>query len=201
MTKNTRNTLLITFGVAAGVALLVAAGYFGISGRAPTEAEKALLVTARDLAPYGITASDSPACETWSAKRNLDFSLEIEYEYDADADPDSDGDVTWFLCQAEINLTPREGRKSFHMTVAAYRTGFFLGGGKITCVEVPGLVAIGEQNYAARLVVGTQTVGNIVVTQKGDTVLSLIFTGVQIDDPDILRELLAPRLARIGAKR
>jgi len=174
-------------------ALLVYVAVRGIGARQPTREEKRLLLTVGALEDYGVGDPTASQCEVWTAKWNVDRSLELEYEYDTDRHPQ--GRRRFYLdSEAEINRSVRDARESYSMSVAAYKVGMALAGGvKVRAWDRS--LSAGDQSYVADLLRDDEPVGNIVVVRQGRVLHSLIIIGLYFTKAEDLGSLLAPVLA------
>jgi len=186
---------LIVLGILAAallaLVLLFWIGARGVSSRPPTQAEKRLLVPASRLGAWGIADLKPGTCERYVAKRNLDGSLELEYEYDSDRDPESQK-YLFFKSEAEINSSLDDATTSFRMQIVAYRTGMWAVRRRME--ELPDLLSLGDQSYAAVIRHDEEPIGNIAVVRQGKIVHSLVIIGVYFSEPKDLEALLCPVL-------
>lgn len=191
--------LLAVFGGGL-VMLVVCGGLFyvgmtGISNREPTEAERAVVLTATDFAPhYGSQPQRLAEREVWNTKRNFDGTLEIEYEYDQDLAPGGD-DVLAVLSSVELHPSESSARESFNMLIGAYKIGFGISG--VQAREQSGsMPGMDQTHYSLILNQNQFPVGNMVVVRAGQRVHGLVVIGVYFDDPAALGELLRPTVDR-----
>lgn len=168
-------------GMICVAAALVYFGARGISSRAPTDAEKRLVLDAAALEPYG--AQPDAKCGTYRAKRHLDASLEIEYEHDCE------GADLYVVSGAEIARSTRDARQSYPLAIGAYRTGMLFGE-NIKLQPRADLLTIGDQHYAALVTKDGKPIGNVFVVRQGRVVHSLLLIGLYFDDRETVEELM-----------
>ena len=183
------------FAVLASV-IVLGVSVVGCSSSEVQDDEKKLLVTVRDLEAYGVVVADPTEGETFLSKRNLDGSTEIEYEYDSEKDP-TNTDNLWVKSEAEIHKTAELANTAFDDRITAYKIGGFLGSSEVRISEDPDLFTWGDENYSAYFEKNGIKLGNIIVVRKGNTVFSLLITGLYFDDPQLLYDLLGPKLNEV----
>lgn len=166
---------------------LVAISFHGVSSRGVREEEKHQLITVDKLAAYAEIPGNRSLCESYTAKRNIDGSLELEYAYDTDNDPNAE-EFLFLKSEAEMSDTLRLAQESFAGRVSAYKMGTSLVAGR-NVQEKPGLFLLGEDNFAAIVAQDSKVIGNIVVTRKGTTVHSLLLYGIYFDEREPLESL------------
>ena len=171
--------------------------FIGCTTRNIREEEKDLLVTVEELENYGLNINHPAEGESYILKTNFDGSTEIEYEYDSKKDSNND-DNLWLKSEAEISNTPDEAIISFKDRINAYKLGLAIGSSDIEIVEDPELFDLGDESYGAYLAAGERNLGNLLVIRKGNTVFSLLLTGKYIDNPQLLHELMIPKLEKTG---
>lgn len=184
--------------IAGGVGAFLYLGANGLWSRKPTEDERKLIVTSNTLADY---VKLDASCETLKAKRNIDGTREIEAEYEPEQCRAAE--QVSFVSGAEISHSKRDARESFAMTIGAYKTGARIGGG--TLREVPALLTLGDQHYAAEMHKGGDVVGNLFVVRQGRVVHGLFIAGFAFRERGEVHRLLEPLLQesarRYGASR
>ena len=195
--------LWLTVGGAVCLALcgclgFLVVGAIGIPRADPTPEERQALVTIDDLVPFGAQPVNQDQREVYSAKRNLDGSVEISYDYDADRAPK--GDEVFTLSSAvEINLSERSARESFGTTIGAFKLG--LGIYDVEAekdpYEMPGV----DQSYFASIRTKSVPVGNMVVVRKGKMLHSVLLVGLHFDRAEDLAAILEGKIARAEALR
>lgn len=191
----------------AGVFALAGVATFGLlvwkqvqlmTDRAPVSAaDRRLVITASDLAPYG-AAPVIPEAEELEAIRQLDGSRHVQYNYETSKFGPSRPRV---FIQSMAFVTPGglAARQMFHMQKIGVRAGLSVGGRSFTISEAPQLAPGGDDRYAAILLRDGAPAGNLFVLRQGRFVYSLILAGIVITDPDTSEKLFAPLLAE--AKR
>lgn len=185
-------TRLLTLGGLLALALTALAACLPVE---MSESERALLIPVSDMERYGARCLNPDAAESYSAKRNLDGSLELEYEYDWEED-DEGAPPVWIVSEAEINANAEDASESLEYRVKAYALGIAASGADVDVVEDADLFPWGDEAYAARTVSEGYTLGNIVVVRQGRTVLSLLTLGLDLER-DQLRSLFEPRMLAV----
>jgi hypothetical protein len=168
----------------------------GCSSREIQDEERELLVTVRDLEVYGVVTDDPTNGESFLVKRNLDGSTEIEYEYDSEKDS-SNVDTLWLKSEAEVLETDELASTAFDDRISAYKIGAFLASSEAEISEDPELFTLGDESYSAYFEKGGSKLGNVLVIRKGNTVFSLLITGLYFDDPQLLHDLMSPKLEKV----
>lgn len=196
-----RNVIIVICLVILGITFtggLLYFGYNGISTRELTEDEKLLLLNYDNFQRYTDKELYPESCGKYSAKTNLDGSLELEYSYDSERDTLSD--FLYLSSNAEINRTEKDAKESFKMTIGAYHIGTkFVKGRKIQ--EIPNVLDLGDQSYFAMVVQDSFNIGNAVVIREGKTIHSLIILGLYFEDADIMKSMFSSILYVSKAKR
>lgn len=183
-----KRALIITGVVVGLVVVVVALSFSGIWRREVTADEKELLITIADIAPY-VPDTTFEGDGDFIAKRNLDGSWELEYRFEG-------GGIS-LDSEAEIYRTTREAKQGFRDRISAYAIGVKIGGGDTRLVPKEKLLDVGESNHVAMMQRGYVKLGNVVVLQKHNMVLSLLLTGLYFDDRDDLNTLFQPKVAQI----
>jgi len=188
-TKKTLSILLISL---VGFCLVV----LGCSSREIRDEEKTLLVTIRDLEEFGVVTNDQTNGETYLVKRNLDGSTEIEYEYDSERDS-VNTNYLWLKSEAEVNETVELANSAFDDRISAYKLGASLGSGELEIIEDPKLFTLGDESFSAFFEKDGIKLGNVLVIRKDNIVFSLLLTGIYFDDPQLLHNLMSPKLEKV----
>lgn len=199
-----KKTILIVVGVilvlVLGFGTLVYFGYNGISSRAPTDAEKSMLITLDVLESYGYTNQPQEATAIWSAKVNIDGSTELEYEYELE----SETDYLYIVSDVNLEATEKDARDSFKIGINAYKLGLKIGGA--TAEKKPNLFTLGDERYSAQIMIDGDPFGNLVVVRHGRIIHSLILMGLYFDEKEDLESLFFQALEnsapeKFGAKK
>jgi len=196
--KQGAKLVLISLGILFGGGLLmglvctglVYVGMTGISSRQPSAREQQAVFTMADLAARGVESAKLSQREEWTAKKNLDGSLEIEYEYD----PEKSGDDEPFhlTSSVEINPTEKDARESFSMAISAYGLGLQIGGATSQRQEI--ILPWADQVYFAVIQHSNVPVGNIAVIRKGKRLHSVLLIGHYFQDPQEFAEELRSKV-------
>ncbi len=192
------NTVLLILGIVGGSSLLMCLGctglvYLGMTGvsqRQPTPREQQAVFTMAELASRGVEQAKLSEREEWTAKKNLDGSLEIEYEYD----PEKSGDDEPFrlLSSVEINPSESDARESFGMAITAYGVGLRIGGA--TAQKQEYMVPWADQSHFALIQGEDISVGNLAIIRKGNRLHAILLIGYCFQDPADLAEALRSKV-------
>ena len=181
-----------------GIIVVIPFSLAGCISTDENEDELPLLITIKDVANQGVdvgtTSSDG---ENYVTRRYLNGTTEVEYEYDSDNDP-ANSSLVIFYSEADTHRNDDLARDAFHDAVDAYLLGAEFGNSDVQVVEVPGSFTLGEQNYSAVIQSDGVNMGNLVVTQKGNLVYSLILGGPYIQYKQTLINLIGPKLEAFG---
>lgn len=191
------------------VLVFVLAGFFGIAGIATfawvavtqvrgimkpapvTDADRRLVVTAADLAPFGLEFD--PRAEAMTVRRQMDGTRILQYDYQPRRiDPSNRVFLQSLTFVQNESLTARQ---MFRMQKIGVRAGLSFGRGKVELAEAPELFRGGDERYVALLQRQRSTVGNLFVIRQGRIVHSVILSGMAIEDPQAVQQLLEPMLA------
>ncbi len=172
-------------------------GATGISNREPTDAERAVLITADDLAPFGAQPSKHDQREVWNTKKNFDGTLEIEYDYDPELAP-GDDDPLMVTSQVELAGSESDARESYAILLAAYQLGFRISGVK-SREQSHQMAGVDQCHFSLILNGDGDPVGNMAVLRAGKRLHGLMIVGVYFDDPATLESLLRPTIERSAA--
>jgi len=184
--------------VAAGVSGLIAIAAFGffvwqtmksaLSTAPPAAADRRLVVSADKILPDEIGANYRDA-ESFHAIRNFDGSRNIEYSYSSAQDP---GAKSHLNVSSSIFVFPLalSAMQTYKMQQLALKTTMKLE--KVTMVDAPQLLTVGDQHYAAILQRDGESYGNLFMFRQGRVVHTCTITGVYYEDPELSHALLRP---------
>lgn len=199
----TRRQRILVFTIAglmavAGVATFGYLMYATIRETANPKArpeDRKLVVTASDLAPFGVKEIDSTR-ESFTAQKLIDGTRMIEYSY-FDPAGAPDGSAIHLTSSAQVFLNPLSTIQMYKMQQIGLTTGFAAGKER-RIVEAPKLLRTGaDQQYAAVMVdkATGKPVGNLFLVRQGRAMFSLSVMGITFDDPATVEKLLGPPLA------
>lgn len=160
--------------------------------------DRAILVTAADLA--ALMDDFTPRRDREKAKklRYLDGSWELEYEYDDTANDDA----PYIYCVLNVEITRRDARAAYTLGKLAEKGAMELSSGKTLVVESRNdLFRWGDSSEFAMIQSEGRPAGNMFYTIKGTKVYSLRVTGVYFDDRESIEELLGPKLKWLESYR
>lgn len=174
-------------GVLMLAAVVVGIGWMAVKGvktNAPTAEERKLVVTPEAFAEFGQTLD--PRCDSLKTTNTFGLSKEIEYEHECQ----SPG--IYIRSTASISATAHDARQTWLLLIGGYKAGVAIAGSEIKVEPRENLVTFGDQRYGAMLRRAGEDVGNVFVIRQGRVVHSLLVTGLYFDEPDAVRDLLAP---------
>lgn len=182
---------LIVLGVVLGLILLlvgVAVLFALLAKEVPvTDADKAVVLTAHELAAWFEDLTPDPALETWTKTRHIDGTHELEYEYD--------GDDLYVSVSIGVDESASDARISYTALTAGVAIGTAFEDAEWRTRN--DLMTWGDRSKSALLIVeGDAPAGNLFACQKGKRTILIVFSGVYFDEPGPLRELLEPALER-----
>ncbi|MEX0322090.1 MAG: hypothetical protein AB3N63_08020 [Puniceicoccaceae bacterium] len=138
----------VLIALLGSVALLVFVGIRGFDVRDVSEVEKVLLASFSEYYPEIAVDLPLQACESYSARTNLDGSLELEYEYDSDNDPESP--FLFYVSGASIERNTKSAMETFSILITGFKAGAaFVSSRKI--IRIDNFHSLGDQNYSARI--------------------------------------------------
>jgi hypothetical protein len=189
--------LLVCLGTCGGCGVLGTLGYFFFVHdieEPMTEADKAVVLTIKDLLPFAPALNLQQKSETFKRARHLDGSRDFEYEFENADDAD---DTLYLYSSAGFETSAQDAEGVYMMTTPAVKIGLALTGKEgPTAVDRNDLFRWGDESKCMLLVQGNVTVGNYFVARKGSKVFSVLVIGVFFDKPETLRRLLTPVLER-----
>ncbi len=165
------------------------------SGAPVEEREKAMLLRAQDLVPFGYGLADTQKYETFNKTRYFDGSMDIVYEHET---PDSEQDHSLYL-----NVTVSFERQASDAVVSsgAQKMAFkyALKSKGIEMREVPNFYAFGDSSDFYVLENEGKPLGNHFSGRKGARVYTVVMTGMYFEDADEWRSLIAEKLEKFSA--
>ena len=154
---------------------------FFISGCIPlsiSEEEKGLLISVEDFQDYDL--SYLAEIGEYDKVAYTDGSIEIEYEYDSFEIEKVDQLMIMSSINFEKNVA--EAKQSFRNFILAYKGGAYFGDSKVE--EQENFIDLGDEIFA-----------NIIQIRRGDKIYVFMIAGPYFEDPDLVEELLDPKLA------
>ncbi len=175
-----------------GVVLLLFVAFVatGCIERPAEPRDRQLLITVRDLEPYGIRVEpEEESQEVLQRLLYLDRSLEIDYEYDS---PEGAATALYLAVTAGFERSAADAEATFIVEREAFGIGARFGG--LEVVEQPDFYRRGDSSFFAQLQLEQNPVGNVFLMQDGARTYGVVLTGLYFDVPEAWRELLDPRL-------
>jgi len=172
--------LLLALALAAGTACM---------RRGIHEQDRPLLVTLRDLEPYGFKLGHLSHREKLSRTVYLDGSMEIEYEFET---PDSEAKGIFLSSTATYERSEADAKATFRLEKGGAAIGARIGGAKIR--EARGFFQWGDESHFAYLD-GKDGPGGIYFSARlGSKCYSLVLAGLYFSDAKEWESLILPKL-------
>ena len=153
--------------------------------------ERALVVTAAQLAA-GLPGHEvDPSLEVASAGVRLDGSAEVEYEYDA-----SERGVPFYVSStAALASSERDARDE----LTGFRLGLRVGvaGESLALEPRDDLLAWGDARHCFLLVQASEVVGTACAARKDRRLFTLVVAGVALEEPGSVGALVEANLAAL----
>ena len=153
-------------------------------------ADKALLVQASDLVPYGYGFQNIAKHETFKKSRDFDGTVEIEYEFET---PDSEVEHSLYL---DVVVTVSRATSDARISRGAEKLGL-LGGLKLEGIvqeEKPGFYKYGDSSDFFVLKKDGTPVGNYFSVRDGKKTYSILLAGMYIEDATVWKDLVEAKL-------
>lgn len=182
--------LSVTAGFTACVLLA------GCESGLPVEAqEKALVLRASDLAPFGYGLEKTEQFETFSKTRFFDGSREINYEFQT---PETEADNPLYM---NVTLTFEKKQSDALVSHGVERTAVAAGMrvAGIKSRKIDEFYAYGDSSTFYVLEMDGKPVGNMFLTRDGKKIYLIIMSGFYFDDPGAWKELVEEKLRRFSA--
>jgi hypothetical protein len=198
-----RRPAWLTVGLAVlAVVGLAALGYFYFFHdiEAPvTAADRQVVITAQHLAKFEPTLRPDPALGKYRKVRHLDGSRELTYEYET---PEEAEDWLYIECVVSVEPTVADARAAYaglslDTRPAIHVVGAAGGGSELGQVVRNDLWRWGDASRSVLLTSEGETVGNFFMARKGRRYFTLVIVGISFDQPEVIRQVLAPLLGRL----
>lgn len=153
-------------------------------------ADKVLLLQATELVPYGYGFQSIAKHETFKKSRDFDGTIEIEYEFET---PDGEVENSLYL---DVVVTVSRAKSDARVSQGAEKLGL-LAGLRLEGIvqeEKPGFYSYGDSSSFFVLKKGGTPVGNYFSVREGTKTYSILLAGMYIEDPEIWKELVEPKL-------
>ena len=191
----------LVFGL-AGLAALSGIAMFGYivwvtmknvtSPPPPTADDRRLVITAEALAEFG-GPEPNPKAESLTAIRQFDGSRNINYEYDSKRDPNAEtGLNTTTITMVHSNAFG--AIQAFKMQEMTMKAALKLATGKrgATLIDSPGLLTVGDAQYAGVFRHQNQSTGHLFVVRQGRFVFTVVLFGLVFENAKDANELFLP---------
>jgi hypothetical protein len=175
------------------VCVLVAAGCE--SGLPVDDAEKALVLRAADLVPFGYELEDTEPYEAFSKTRYFDGSHEVTYEFQT---PESEAENALYL---SVTLTferkVSDALVSHGIEKTATTAGLRAAG--IKSRELERFYPYGNASTFYILEQDGIPIGNVFSMRDGKKIYLIVLSGMYFDDPGAWADLVEEKLERFSA--
>lgn len=177
------------------VALVGGAILFFINFHRPlpvTESDMSLMIRAHDLVPYFDAFEPSAEYEIWEKLKYFDQSIELNYDYDSPLE-----DEPYLFVQLSIERNNKEAMQTYLLLMGSSRVVMPLNGIKMEKRE--NFYSVGDDSRFSDLYYEGEKLGHALLVRQGHIVFYLSLSGFVIEDPDIWREMLDDRIARMAS--
>jgi hypothetical protein len=176
--------------------LLAGLGLAGCQKNLPVSAaDRAVVLRAADLVPYGYGLGDTERYETFEHIRYFDGSHELTYEFQT---PDSEEDNALYM---NVIVSVEKSRTDALTTQGAQKIGLGIGlkANGITQREIEKFYEYGDSSSFSVLEKDGRPIGNIFTARDGKRVFVLMLSGMYFDDAETFKELIEARLRKFSA--
>ena len=158
------------------------------------ESDKALLLRAIDLVPYGFKFENIERYETFTKVKSFDGSYDIEYEFEV---PDTEDkllymNVTVSVARKKSEAKINEGAGSIALRYALKAKG-------IEEEEIPNFYSYGDASSFYLLKKQGKSVGNYFTVREGNKTYTLVLSGMYFDEAELWKKLIEPKLKLFSA--
>jgi hypothetical protein len=159
------------------------------------EPDKAVMLRAADLVPFGYGLTDTQRFETFDKSRYFDGSWEITYEYET---PESETEHSMYL-NATVGLerTGADAIVSYGALKTAMKYGLKANG--VEATERPKFYTYGDASEFYVLEKDGNPIGNLFAVRHGSRVYLLLVSGMYFDDAEVWKEVMHEKLVKFSA--
>lgn len=158
------------------------------------DGDKALLLQASALVPYGYGFQKIAQHEKFIKTRDFDGTIELEYEFET---PDSEADDPLYM---DVVVTVSRKRSDAKVSHGAEKLGVSAG------LKLHGIVQeeksdfykYGDASSFFILKKDGKPVGNYFSMREGTKTYTILLAGLYIDDPEVWKELVEPKLKSLS---
>lgn len=158
-----------------------------------SESDKNLFVRFSDLTKYGFHYEKGENLETFEKIAYIDFSTEIAYTFETPENEES----PLYLSET-LSLEPRKSGAMTSKGIDETVVTVGLKAGGIEAEEIKNFYKYGDASSFYVLKKDGNKVGNYFVMREGKKTFSILITGIYIDQADVWRELVEPKLKNIS---
>jgi hypothetical protein len=168
----------------------------GCESNLPVDAaDKAILLRAADLVPYGYGMVDLEKYETFTKTRYFDGSREIQYEFET---PESEQEHVLYM---NVTVTIEQKQSDAWISQGAEGVGMKYGlkAGGIEQKEIKDFYKYGDASSFYVLEKDGRPIGNLFTVRDGKRLYTLVMSGLYFDDAATWKELIEEKLRKFSA--
>lgn len=184
--------VLLVLAVPVGlIGLVVGAGalfLFTAKTEPVNAADRAVLLTAKELDGQLEDFSYDPSKETITKQKFLDDSYDVDYEYDSDS--------LYLNCTVTVDPNASDAQTSFTAMWAGTKIGLRFDS-DVEVVPQDDWLRWGDASRFATLKTNGEPFGHMLIVRKGKHVFYLAMTGIVFEDSKQLNEFILPTLSRL----
>ncbi len=169
----------------------------GCSETTVSEEERAVVLTAEDLLPYGLLQPSSAVDVTWGGSRWFDGSKEIEYTYTTLGE--SEQMPFYLYVSVDLGRDALDAATMYSATMAGFKLGSAME--SLQRVKLTESCEYGDKCVLFLLSENDQPLGNQFFARVGHSVYSVHLAGLYFDEPEIWHEIMASKMAALRALR
>jgi len=158
-------------------------------------AEKALVLRAADLVPFGYELEDTEPYEVFSKTRYFDGTHDVTYEFET---PESEAENALYL---SVTLTFERKRSDAFLAHGIEKTAIIAGlsVAGLESREVKDFYEYGDSSTFYILEQDGSPVGNVFSLRDGNKIYLIVLSGMYFDDPAAWADLVEEKLERFSA--
>lgn len=179
-------SLLLVLAAIVGLAVLFS---IAVDERALTASERAKLLTIDDVVPYLENYEPDHSREVARFEKYIDGSYDMSYEYEHEGE-------LYVNCIVTLEKKTGDAKMTYTGSKVGTNIGARLNEDGFKAVSRNDLFRWGDESEFSVLTMPVGPVGNWMVARKDKVVIYLCVTGIYFDDPETIREFLAPVLER-----
>ena len=158
------------------------------------ESDKAVMLRAADLVPFGYGMTDTQRFETFDKTRYFDGSWDITYEYET---PESETEHSMYL-NVTVNLERRDADALVSYGALKTAMKYSLKANGVEATEKPNFYTYGDASEFYVLESDGNPIGNLFAVRHGSRVYLLMFSGMHFDDAEVWKKVMHEKLERFS---